>query len=102
MGREEHLTHLLFVDNMLILCYCIDSKGRVLKDILEILCDATCMIINVQKFSIYFPIAEEGVCQVIDGIFNFSSFHLSDKLKYLGFLLNPNNYSILDWKWILT
>jgi hypothetical protein len=45
MGRSECLTHPLFVVDVLILCYCLEASGMVLKDILELFCDATCMVI---------------------------------------------------------
>lgn len=55
LGQHERLTHLLFVDNVLIFCFCAAVEGRILKDILNLSCDATGMLINVSKSMIYLP-----------------------------------------------
>jgi hypothetical protein len=47
MGRIEHLTHLLFIDYILLCCHCVEVEGRVLKDLLDLFCGATCMVINI-------------------------------------------------------
>jgi len=49
MGRYERLTHLLFVDDVLIFNYCMKVEGRYLKDILELFCDVKRMVVNVNK-----------------------------------------------------
>jgi len=41
LGCHEHLTHLLFMENVLIFCFCARIEGGILKDILELFCDAT-------------------------------------------------------------
>jgi hypothetical protein len=61
MGRNERLTHLLFVHDVLIFYFCVESEGRTLKDILDIFCDANGMVTNVNKSSIYFLEVEEGI-----------------------------------------
>jgi hypothetical protein len=53
LRRHEHLTQFLFVDDVLIFCFCAATKGGILKDILELFCDATSMVINVNKSSIF-------------------------------------------------
>jgi hypothetical protein len=86
----------LFMDDVLIFCFCVEYEGRILKDILEILRDATRMVTNANKSSIYFLEVEEGIRHNISGIFNFSTFSLEEGFKYLGFVLKPNNYSVSE------
>jgi hypothetical protein len=59
MGRTKNLSHLLFVDDILIFCSCAKPYGKCLKDILETLCEATGMVINIEKLVIYLPGAQE-------------------------------------------
>jgi hypothetical protein len=54
VGRHEHISHILFLEDILILCLCGGLNGRVLKDILDIFCDSTIMVINIMKSPIYF------------------------------------------------
>jgi hypothetical protein len=42
----------------------VESEGRVLKDILEMFCDATGMVINNTKSTIYFLEVDEGIKQM--------------------------------------
>ena len=35
-------------------------------------------------------------------VFHFKLVELQEVLKYLGFVLKPNGYSIKDWGWLIT
>jgi hypothetical protein len=59
----------------------------------------TGMMVNPNKFVIYFPNIEEEIKLLLTGLFTFPSFDLADRLKYIGFYLKPNNYGISYWKW---
>jgi len=78
LRRHEHLTHFLFVDDVLIFCFCAATKGGILKDILELFCDATSMVINVNKSSIFFPHIDEDTPHLMSNLFNFPSHDLGD------------------------
>jgi hypothetical protein len=45
----------MFMDDILLFYHCVEAEGRVLKGVLDLLCGATCMEINVGKSAIYFP-----------------------------------------------
>jgi hypothetical protein len=79
-----------------------ESDGRVLKDLLYLFCDATGMVINITKSTILFMGIEEDQRHLIANLLNFPSHDLADGLKYLGYVLNPNNYGITYWNWMLT
>jgi hypothetical protein len=53
VGRSESLTHLLFVDDVLLLCFGNDGEGQVFKDILQLYCVATGMEINENKSALF-------------------------------------------------
>jgi hypothetical protein len=101
ISQTKRITHLLFVDDVLIFFLCVELEGRILKEILEELCEATSMMINNTKSAMYIPEVGEGTRQRVSGIFNFSIDYLLDVFKYLGFMFKPNNCSASNWKWIL-
>jgi hypothetical protein len=55
IGRNIRLSHLLFFYDVLIFCFYRRNEGRILQEILKLFFDATSMIINVAKSTIYFP-----------------------------------------------
>jgi hypothetical protein len=54
IGRNMRLTHLLFIDDILIFSMCEALEGCKLKEILDWLCDVMIMLINDEKSSIFF------------------------------------------------
>jgi hypothetical protein len=43
------------VDDVLIFLFCAESEGMVLKYNMDLFCEATRMVININKSTIYFP-----------------------------------------------
>jgi hypothetical protein len=101
MGRNEYLTHLLFAYGILIFCYCTKVEGKVVKNIMDLFCGATCMVINLCKSSMYFPEFEVASHQYMSALFSLPSHNLHGGLKYLGYNIKPNNYGFDELKWIL-
>jgi hypothetical protein len=60
VGRNVRLSHLLFVDDVLIFYVCGSNEGRTLQEILKFFFYAMGIVINVSKSDIYFP-RDEGV-----------------------------------------
>jgi hypothetical protein len=54
-GCENSLTHVLFLDDVLIFYYCKEREARALKNSLDLLCATIGMVINLNKSTIYFP-----------------------------------------------
>jgi hypothetical protein len=61
---------------------------------LELFCDATGMVINVIKSTIFFLDFVEDVRPHLIIFFNFPTHDMGDGVKYLGFNLKPNSYGI--------
>jgi len=78
MGRVIRLSHLLFFDGVFILCAWLGEEGKILKDILELFCNAIGMVVNEQKSAIYFPRFVEEGWQILEGYLNFPSFKLDE------------------------
>jgi hypothetical protein len=60
------------------------------------------MLVNINKSTIYFLVAEARIRHSLIDLFFFLSFELGDGFKYLGYVLKPNNYEIQNWKLLLT
>jgi hypothetical protein len=94
MGRTEQLSHLLFMDDVPMFCYCAKYEGRALKKIMDLFCGAMGMVINKIKSAIYFPKIEEDLRHPLSIVFSFPSHDLQVGVKYLGYMPKTNNYGI--------
>ena len=84
-----------------ILIFCDGSIKDVEELFMTIFFKATCMILNKQKSTLT-PINMEALdLQRYAALFSFKLSYLDDRIKYLGFILKPNNYIKEDWNWIL-
>jgi len=101
IGEQLAITHLLFVDDVLIFCSGDRRDTRVLKEILNLFSKATGMDINVDKSSITTNhLRPEEELEILEN-FPFKISDLDSGLKYLGFSLKANLYLKKDWKWLV-
>jgi hypothetical protein len=52
IGRQENVSHILFIDDISIFCLCEYNEGRSIKDIMELLCNEIGISINIIKCTI--------------------------------------------------
>ena len=91
-----NITHLLFVDDVLIFCSGSKGESKVLKEILDLFSKATGMEINAGKSSLTTHMLRPKEESELLRLFPFSSAGLEVGLKYLGFSLKANNYRKQD------
>jgi len=96
-----HLTHLLFVDDVLIFCSGSRRDAESLNSILDLFSKATGMEYNTRKSTISSSLLSDGEIARLKSFFPFETKSIEDGLKYLGFNLKPNNYKKSDWLWLL-
>ena len=101
IAANLNITHLLFVDDILIFCNGSIREEAILSELLTLFCKATGMQINFQKSTITTLNLEEEVLRTFLELFPFQHFSLDDGIKYLGFRLKPNCYKKEDWNWLL-
>jgi hypothetical protein len=99
---SQRLTHLLFVDDILIFCSGQRQDAEVLSNILSLFRSTTGMQINIQKSTLSFSELEREEEDLYKRLFPFTHQDFTDGLKYLGFHLKPNNYLKNDWKWLIS
>ena len=101
IAANLNITHLLFVDGILVFCSGSFREAERLSKILILFCKATRMQINVQKSTITtFNLEEESMSTLLV-LFPLLHFALDDGIIYLGYRLKPNSYGKEDWNWLL-
>jgi hypothetical protein len=96
-----YISHLLFVDDILIFC---DGSRQDIEKLCEGLIlfkHATGMEINKQKSSVTLSYLSGEESLYIYARLPFRVFDLDEGLKYLGFQLKPNDYQKTDWRWLI-
>lgn len=100
VSKHHFITHLLFVDYVLLFGIGKIDEWSYYKHILDLLCKATDMIISLPKSCLYHHNLCTGDCISIGRLFPFDIKLLADGFKYLGYFIKPNDYLIMDWKWL--
>jgi hypothetical protein len=99
---DFRITHLLFVDDVLIFCSGRPRDAETLAAILQLFKDATGMNINSQKSTLSLIEIDEITTTYYKTLFPFPLQELQQGIKYLGFQLKANNYHKRDWSWLLS
>eukprot|EP00253_Pinus_taeda_P023181 PITA_23181 len=100
--EQFYLTHLLFVDDILIFLNGSVRDLTSLNEILNLFCRATGMEINREKSTISLSACTIQESQIASQNFPFQATDLMGGLKYLGFRLKPDGYKIANWTWLIT
>eukprot|EP00253_Pinus_taeda_P015021 PITA_15021 len=95
------ITHLLFVDDILLFTNGNLDEVKELKAILDLFMKATGMQINIRKSQCILEGFSRNERAQIAASLPFESFSMDDPFKYLGFWLKPNSYKKQDWNWLV-
>eukprot|EP00253_Pinus_taeda_P012614 PITA_12614 len=99
--RQVHLSHNLFVDDVLLFAMLCKRSWICYKAILDRFHRATGLFINKSKSILYHNDVELDTVLWIAQLFDISATPLSLGLKYLGYHLKPSGYSKHDWAWLI-
>jgi hypothetical protein len=95
------ITHLLFVDDVLLFGRGSISEWRDFHRILCLFSKATGLMINLDKSSFLSHAVDDEMQYQIKDLFNIHVIDLELGFKYLGFFLKPNCYATSDWIWLI-
>lgn len=95
---KTHLTHLLFVDDVMTFGAASLNEWRHFKDIPQTFCKAIGMKISDNKFVLMSAGGDEATVRDIFALLNFQIMDLNEGMKYLGYYIEPNNYKIVGWR----
>ena len=101
-GNNIILSHVLFVDDIILVSDGSDRSLSTLYEVLLVFCKASGMIINEDKSSFYYSGMEESELISIQNIFSFNVDKIESGMKYLGFHLKPSRYLLKDWDWLIS
>jgi hypothetical protein len=96
MAPNVILSHLLFVDDIIIFGVGNVQEFKVLKSILDMYCATTKMQINRKKSIILSCSLEEDSLEQLKACFPFTMKSIDEGTKYLGFGLKPVGYIVED------
>ena len=100
-GNDISLSHVLFVDYIVMVSDGSEHSLSTLYDILQIFYKESGMLINDDKSSILHSGLDVPKLITVQNIFSFSVTKLEFGLKYLGFHLKPCRYLLKGWDWLV-
>ena len=101
LAPNLNITHLLFVDDVLIFCSGTRGESRVLQEILDLFSKATGMEINIGKSTLTTHLLRPEEVAELLRFFPYNTAGLEEGIKYLGFSLKANMYRKQDWLWLV-
>jgi hypothetical protein len=101
VATETIITHLFFVDDVLILGIGKFEDWMDFQSILTNFCLASGMDVNCHKSCFLAQNIDSSLEQRMQATFNIQFVSIDEGMKYLGFYIKPNNYRVADWKWLI-
>ena len=95
------LSHTLFVDDVIIFGQGHLEEWLSIKNLLDLFCNASGMSFSPSKSCFRHMNISEAILSSIYHIFHILGEPLDNGIKYLGFFLKPNCYSVSDWGWLV-
>eukprot|EP00253_Pinus_taeda_P025786 PITA_25786 len=95
------ITHLLFVDDILLFTNGSINEIKEIKSIIDMFLKATGMQINHRKSQVSMANIDRRERSLVLNLFPFHHQQLESPFKYLGFWLKPSAYKIEDWNWLI-
>ena len=101
---SDHLaiTHLLFVDDVILFGMGTFEDWIAFKVILDTFCKASGMMINLNKSCFLHSDVDDEVLRRTSDIMPYRFAHLNLGFTYLGFFLKPSGYLVKDWCWLIS
>ena len=100
-SHDLSITHLLFVDDVLLFGIATVSEWKAFKDALDLFCSATGMVFNIEKSSFLYQDVDEGIQSQIAKLLPYIMAPIQTSFKYLGYHLKPLGYRSSDWRWMV-
>ena len=95
------LTHLLFVDDVILLGSGTLSEWMAFEVILSRFCEASGMCISVDKSCFLYNNVEVDIRTDIAKVLPYKTDTISAGFMYLGYFLKPLGYRVRDWHWLI-
>ena len=96
ISKDLSLSHLLFVDDVILFGLGTCEEWAAFKVILDTFCEAYGMFINAEKSCFLFNNAEDETLNKISRSLSYKTQDISCGLNYLGYFIKPTGYLIKD------
>ena len=96
ISSQLSLTHLIFVDDVIMFGTGTFEEWVAFKVILDTCCAASGMHINMDKSCFLYNNMDEGLLNRISGSLSFKYAHITKGFNYLGYYLKPLGYLVKD------
>ena len=100
-GNDITLSHVLFVDDIVMISNGYEQSLSILYEMMQTFCKASRMLINEDNSALLYSGLDDVELITVHNIFSFSVAKLEVGLKYLGFYLKPCRHFIKDWDWLV-
>jgi hypothetical protein len=101
VASETIITHLFFIDDVLILGIGKFEDWMDFQSISKKNCLASSMDVSCHKSCFLAQNKDSSLEQRMHATFNIQFVSIDEGMKYLGFYIKPNNYRVADWKWLI-
>lgn len=101
VARDLHITHLLLIDDVLLVGAGTKDEWLHYHQIINVFYDASGLRINASKSSFICQCDDANLRYFISGFFPFAQNGLEEGIKYLGFKIKPCSYEAADWNWLV-
>ena len=95
------ITHLLFVDDVILIGVGTVEEWSAYKDALDLFCSASGMTVSIEKSSFLYQNVDVDIRNKIAEFLPFRMEPLTVGFKYLGYHLKPLGYHTSDWRWMI-
>ena len=95
------LSHLIFVDDEIILGNESVVEWRAIKELMSLFCSVLCLTVSNSKSAFSINCSDQPIIDQIALCFLFQMNKFEKRINYLGYFLKPNNYLRTDWNWIV-
>ena len=102
ISPQLFLTHLLFVDDVIMFGLGSFEEWMAFKVILDTFCEASGMRINMEKSCFLHNDLDAALLRRITGLLPYRFEHLNQGFIYLGYFLKPSGYLVKDWYWMIS
>ena len=96
------ITHLLFVDDVILFGLGIVDEWIAYKEALDLFWSATGMSVSLEKSSFLFDDVDEEIRLHISALLPFKMDPIYTGFKYLGYHIKPLGYRMIGWHWLFT
>ena len=101
ISQQLSLTHLLFVDDVILFGYGTFEEWIAFKVLLDTFCEASGMFINSEKSCFHFNnVDDESILRSTHSM-PFKTQDISRGFNYLGYFIKPMGYYVKDWLWLI-